>query len=40
MITEEGLMFESMSDLLKQIALGEDSVLEQKTIEFSEKTQS
>lgn len=33
-------MFESMSDLLKQIALGEDSVLEQKTIEFSEKTQS
>jgi len=28
-------MFESMSDLLKQIALGEDSVLELKTIEFN-----
>lgn len=28
-------MYENMSDLLKQIALGEDSVLELKTVEFS-----
>ena len=28
-------MYENSSDLLKQIALGEDSVLELKTVEFS-----
>jgi predicted HTH transcriptional regulator len=29
------MMYENISDLLKQIALGEDSVLELKTVEFS-----
>ena len=28
-------MFENTADIIKQIALGEDSVLELKTIEFS-----
>lgn len=31
----EGTMYENIADLLKQIALGEDSVLELKSVEFS-----
>ncbi|MEI7696350.1 MAG: RNA-binding domain-containing protein, partial [Chlorobium sp.] len=34
---ENSAMYENLSDLLRQIALGEDSVLELKSVEFSGK---